>query len=262
MTIGGHHISPYLADTHPHVAAELDLIERALAAGLPYLGICFGAQALAIVAGGSTGPRPDGAAEFGFYPLEPTPSGSAMFDGLTHVFQSHYEACLDVPPGGELLARSEMFDVQAFRIGGSAIGLQFHPDTRADMIAGWWEGNAHLHHRLGTHPLERQLVDAEAFERGVHAGRSVLGAVRVGPRRQEDRAAAGEDPARALDAERHGLALDHPAPSVEEADELVPVGGLALPDHRADHRVEPRCVAAPGENRHLTGHGRPYTFAR
>mgnify|MGYP003332815619 FL=1 len=168
VTIGGHHSSPYLADTHPHVAAELDLIERALAAGLPYLGICFGAQALAIVAGGSTGPRPDGAAEFGYYPLESTPSGSDMFDGLTHVFQSHYEACLDVPPGGELLARSEMFDVQAFRIGTSAIGLQFHPDTRADMIAGWWEGNAHLHHRLGTHPLERQLVDAEAFEASIH----------------------------------------------------------------------------------------------
>ena len=51
VTIGGHHISPYLGDTHPHVAAELDLIERTLAAGLPYLGICFGAQALAIVAG-------------------------------------------------------------------------------------------------------------------------------------------------------------------------------------------------------------------
>ena len=169
VTIGGHHISPYLADTHPHVAAELALIEQALATGLPYLGICFGAQALAIVAGGSTGPRPDGAAEFGFYPLEPTPSGSAMFDGLTHVFQSHYEACLDVPPGGELLARSEMFDVQAFRIGTSAIGLQFHPDTRADMIAGWWEGNAHLHHRLGTHPLERQLVDAETYEESINA---------------------------------------------------------------------------------------------
>lgn len=168
VTIGGHHISPYLADTNPHVAAELTLIEQALAAGLPYLGICFGAQALAIVAGGSTGPRHDGAAEFGFYSLEPTPSGSGMFHGLTHVFQSHYEACLDVPPGGELLARSEMFDVQAFRIGTSAIGLQFHPDTRADMIAGWWEGNAHLHHRLGTHPLERQLVDAEAFEASIH----------------------------------------------------------------------------------------------
>ena len=39
VTIGGHHSSPYLADTHPHVAAELDLIERTLAAGLPYLGI-------------------------------------------------------------------------------------------------------------------------------------------------------------------------------------------------------------------------------
>lgn len=169
VVIGGHHISPYLAADHPHIAAELDLIERVLSAGLPYLGLCYGAHALATVVGGSTGPRPDGAAEYGFYPLEPTSGGAEVLDGLTHAFQSHYEACLDVPPGAELLARSELFDVQAFRIGTSAFGFQFHPDTKVDMISGWWEGNAHLHHRLGTHPLEQQLVDAEAFDASIHA---------------------------------------------------------------------------------------------
>ena len=52
VIIGGHHVSPYLAAEHPHIAAELDLIERVLSAGLPYLGVCFGAQALAMVLGG------------------------------------------------------------------------------------------------------------------------------------------------------------------------------------------------------------------
>lgn len=168
VVIGGHHISPYLADQHPHVAAELDLIERVLAADLPYLGLCYGAHALATVVGGSTGPRPDGAAEFGFYPLEPTPDGTTVLGRLTHAFQSHYEACLDVPPGAELLAGSDLFDVQAFRIGPSAFGFQFHPDARIDMIAGWWKGNAHLHDRPGAHPLERQLVDAATFDASIH----------------------------------------------------------------------------------------------
>lgn len=169
VIIGGHLISPYLAHEHRHIADELDLIEQVLSAGLPYLGLCFGAQALATVVGGTIGPRPDDAAELGFYELTPTAAGAHVLRGLTHAFQSHYEACLDVPPGAELLARSDLFEVQAFRIGTSAFGFQFHLDTRADMIPGWWEGNPHLHGRPGTHPLERQLVDAETFDTSIDA---------------------------------------------------------------------------------------------
>lgn len=168
VMIGGHHISPYAAADHDHIADELRLIEQVLERDLPYLGICFGAQALATVLGGPTGPRPDGAAEFGFYEIEPTPAGTDVIGGLTHVFQSHYESCLSVPDGAELLATSELCDVQAFRVGTSAFGFQFHLDTRADMIEGWWAGNPHLHGRTGTHSLEQQLRDATVHESSIH----------------------------------------------------------------------------------------------
>lgn len=168
VMIGGHRISPYEAADHEHIADELRLIERVLERGLPCLGICYGAQALATVLGGATGPRPDGAAEFGFYAIEPTPAGADVLGGLTHVFQSHYESCLSVPDGAELLGTSELCDVQAFRVGESAFGFQFHPDTRADMIEGWWAGNPHLQGRKGTHPLEQQLRDATVHEPAIH----------------------------------------------------------------------------------------------
>ena len=49
------------------------------------------------------------------------------------------------------------------------------------------------------------------------------------------------------DVERHRAALDDAAPAVEEPDELVAVDGLALAHHGTDDRVEPRAVAATGE---------------
>ena len=42
----------------------------------------------------------------------------------------------------------------------------------------------------------------------------------------------------------------HALPAVEEADELVAVGALALADHGPHHRVEPGAVAAAGQHRH------------
>ena len=49
----------------------------------------------------------------------------------------------------------------------------------------------------------------------------------------------GRLPRMTCDVERHRAALDHAPPSVEEADELVAVDGLALAHHGPDDRVEP-----------------------
>lgn len=168
VIIGGHTVSTHEADARPDIAAEIALASSALETGTRYLGICFGAQALAAARGTENAGRPDGIAEFGFYPIIPKgEAGSDLMAGLDHVFQSHYAACLSVPAGGELLASSEHFEVQAFRIGEKAIGLQFHPDTRADMIADWYAGNEYLHGRPGVHDLDRQLADAERYEESI-----------------------------------------------------------------------------------------------
>jgi hypothetical protein len=71
---------------------------------------------------------------------------------------------------------------------------------------------------------------------------------RVRAARAEDGPAAREDPPHLGDAELHGHTLEGTLPAVAEADELEPVDGDALAHHRADHRVQPRTVAAAGED--------------
>ena len=78
--------------------------------------------------------------------------------------------------------------------------------------------------------------------------RPVVALERVGARGAEDRPAAGQDPARGLDRQLVVVVLERPAPAVAEADDGVPVVVDALADDGADDRVEPRAVAAAGED--------------
>lgn len=167
IVVSGHHWSVDEGHLHPSIDAEIALARAAVEEAVPYLGICFGAQALAAAFGCAVQGRHDGLAEYGFYSLQATADGAELFDGLTHVFQSHYQACLSVPEGGVLLASSEAFEVQAFRVGAAAYGVQFHPDARLDMIEGWWPDNEYLHHRPGIQPLAAQLEAAVRHETAI-----------------------------------------------------------------------------------------------
>ncbi len=163
IVVNGGPVSTHQVDDHPFMAREIAFTTEWLATGRPFLGICLGAHVLGAAVGVSTGPRPDGAAEYGFCPIEPTEAGAALFGDLEQVFQCHYEGLDRLPDGAELLATGDRFEVQAFRLG-PAIGLQFHPDARADMIEGWWQGNAEVRRRPGVQPLDRQRAEARRLE--------------------------------------------------------------------------------------------------
>lgn len=51
-------------------------------------------------------------------------------------FQWHHDS-FDIPDGGVLLAYSAACPHQAFRVGDSAWGLQFHPEVTDEIIRGW-----------------------------------------------------------------------------------------------------------------------------
>jgi GMP synthase-like glutamine amidotransferase len=113
----------------PAVATELELLERAVAADVPVLGLCFGGQALAAVLGGTVEPAP--VPELGWRLIdtdvpELVPAGPWL--------EWHYER-FTTPPGAEELARTE-HAVQAFRLG-PHLGVQFHPESTTDIVAGW-----------------------------------------------------------------------------------------------------------------------------
>ena len=95
-----------------------------------------------------------------------------------------------------------------------------------------------------------QGVDAEPVEARPARVHATVELERIGARRAEDRAAPWERPAQGLDVERSRRPLDHALPPVEEADQLVAVGALALAHHCSHHRVQTGAVTAAGQHRH------------
>jgi GMP synthase (glutamine-hydrolysing) len=123
-------------ERHPYLAGEIELLAGAVAAGLPVLGVCLGAQLLACALGGEVGPA--ASAEVGVGSVALTPAG--MRDDVLgasgrSVPVLHWHAdTFTIPPGAELLASSERCVNQAFRVG-RALGLQFHIELDGGLAA-------------------------------------------------------------------------------------------------------------------------------
>ena len=127
----------------PWLPRERELAAWALARGIPLLGICLGAQLLAHVAGGRV-VRSHGVPERGSCLVSPTTeaAGDPLFAGLREdfpVIQNHADQVVELPPGAVLLATSPVCRVQAFRVGATAWGVQFHPEATASRLGSWDE---------------------------------------------------------------------------------------------------------------------------
>ncbi len=126
-------------DPLPGMAAELALIEQAVRADVPVLGICLGSQLIAKALGAHVYPNPQ--KEIGWAPVHFTEAGQAdaVFRDIptpTVFFHWHGET-FDLPAGAEWLAYSDRCRHQAYRYGRNVYGLQFHPEITAEMIADW-----------------------------------------------------------------------------------------------------------------------------
>jgi len=111
---------------------------RAVDAGLPLLGICFGHQLMADALGGKAGDHPDGV-EIGTADITLTAEAGAdpLLGGLPPVFKghvTHFQTAHQLPPGAVLLATGTHDPHQSFRVGGHAWGVQFHPEFDAPAI--------------------------------------------------------------------------------------------------------------------------------
>jgi GMP synthase-like glutamine amidotransferase len=124
-------------ENHQYLRDEEKLIQNTMAKKIPTLGICLGSQLLAKAAGARVykGSRK----EIGWYPVEITNDGmNDVFKGLKNnitVFQWHGDT-YDLPKNAVTLASSELYPVQAFKIG-NAVGVQFHLEVSKDMVMDW-----------------------------------------------------------------------------------------------------------------------------
>jgi GMP synthase (glutamine-hydrolysing) len=114
-------------EAHPHLRAEIDLLAAVVAADVPILGVCLGAQLLACALGAEV--LPSATPEVGLGSVSPTPAGErdvVLGPGGRRVPVLHWHNdTFTLPPGAKLLASSDECANQAFRVG-RAYGLQFH----------------------------------------------------------------------------------------------------------------------------------------
>jgi GMP synthase (glutamine-hydrolysing) len=145
-------------DPDDYVRREIDWIAVPLREDRPFLGICLGAQMLAMQLGARVAPHPEGRAQIGYYPIRPTAAGRAICAKWPdHVYHWHREG-FELPVGSQLLAEGTDFPVEAFRSGNS-FGFQFHPDVTYAMMHRW---TTRGHERLdlpGARPRREHFAD-------------------------------------------------------------------------------------------------------
>ena len=148
IVLGGP-MAVYEAERHDFLRIESGLVERALTAGRPVLGICLGAQLIASVLGARVyaGER----REVGWAPIKLT--GDGRDDGVfgvlepeLTVFHMHGDT-YELPADAKNLARSTLYEQQAFRWGDVVYGLQFHLEFTETMIQ-----------KLATEPESRAYI--------------------------------------------------------------------------------------------------------
>ena len=123
-------------ESYPFLRWEKRIIRAAIDDAVPVLGICLGAQLIATTLG--TALYEGRVKEIGWNSISITPHGQV--DSLmgylpenATVFQWHSEG-FDLPSGAVRLASSTNYENQAFRVGRSIYGLQFHLEVTPRMI--------------------------------------------------------------------------------------------------------------------------------
>jgi len=167
-------------DPDDWIAAELGWLRRADAAGVPVLGICFGAQALCAALGGRV------------EAMERKEIGWTMVDSADPELipagpwlEFHGDRCLP-PPRAAVLARNGA-GVQAFRLGGH-LAVQFHPEVDGPQLKRWLDAGGRADaERAGLDP-DRFLADTIREEPAARrrAGRLVAAAIGLRPTGEEE----------------------------------------------------------------------------
>jgi GMP synthase (glutamine-hydrolysing) len=128
-------------ESYPFLRWEKRIIRAAIDEAVPVLGICLGAQLIAATLGSAI--YQGRVKEIGWSSISMTPHGQV--DSLlgylpenATVFQWHGDG-FDLPCGAIRLASSSNYENQAFSLGKTIYGLQFHLEVTPRMIERWMD---------------------------------------------------------------------------------------------------------------------------
>lgn len=126
-------------DKHDYIRSETDWIDVPLREEKPFLGVCLGAQMLAINLGAEVHYDTGSHAEIGYFDIEPTDAGRQICNWPEKFYQWHREG-FDLPDGAQLLAKGGSdcaFENQAFVYGPCAVAMQFHAEITLAQVHRW-----------------------------------------------------------------------------------------------------------------------------
>jgi GMP synthase (glutamine-hydrolysing) len=142
----------------PWLPAVRAMIAEAVESAVPLLGICLGAQLLSLACGGVV-QRGQRGPELGVLDLalHDTADDDPLFAGLASpapVVQWHWEEIVTLPVGATLLASSQTYPNQVFRVGERAWGVQGHPEVTSRIAAEWAREDSNMLVVAGRRPDE------------------------------------------------------------------------------------------------------------
>ncbi len=137
LIVMGGPMGVYEEAQYPFLRDEMRLIESALSAGRPVLGVCLGSQLLAAVLGAEV--RKGKRKELGWHAVKLTESAEhdPLFAGLgSEIWPFHWHGDIfSLPRKAVSLAASEWTACQAFRLGENAYGILFHLEVTQEQIS-------------------------------------------------------------------------------------------------------------------------------
>jgi GMP synthase (glutamine-hydrolysing) len=169
LVVMGGPMGVYEADRYPHLRDEMRLIDRAIAAGVPVLGVCLGSQLVAAALGARVERASRREVGWREVRLREVARQDALWARSPDAFVPlHWHGdVFDLPAGAVSLASSEQTVHQAFRFGASTWGVLFHVEMDAAQVEAM---AAEFHDDLAQAGLSRGDVLDDVGARVAHTG--------------------------------------------------------------------------------------------